>query len=171
MGTSRQFGGQIRRRVEGEQPARVRPHRRRRAARGMSMAVNIAPMIDVTFLLLIFLLVTTTFERAEGILASDLPEASRAPAVALPISPIVIRLTQVGEGHDDCRIGIDRFEGVPQDVAAWPAFLRQIQERPGFDEQTPVVIVADNNVRWDHVVYCWNNALRAGYEKIAFAEP
>ncbi|MGB2985524.1 MAG: biopolymer transporter ExbD, partial [Phycisphaerae bacterium] len=150
---------------------RVRPRRRRRTARGIPMAVNLAPMIDVAFLLLIFFLVTTTFERAEGILASDLPDASRAPAVALPISPIVIRLTQAGEGHEDFTIGIDRFEGVPQDFAALPAFLRQIQEHPGFDKQTPVVIVADNDVRWDHVVNCWNTALRAGYEKIAFAEP
>ncbi len=142
-----------------------------RVPRGVPIAVNLAPMIDVTFLLLIFFLVTTTFERAEGILASDLPEAGPVQAVPLPISPIVIRLTQQGLGHDDFVIRIDRFEHAPQDLEALPAFLRQIQQQPGFDKQTPVVIVAGNEVRWDHVVGCWNAALRAGCTRVAFAEP
>lgn len=150
---------------------RRRKGARRGPPRGVPIAVNLAPMIDVTFLLLIFFLVTTTFERAEGILASDLPEAGQVQAVPLPISPIVIRLTQQGPGHDDYAIRIDRFENVPQDLEELPVFLRQIQQQPGFDKQTPVVIVAGNEVRWDHVVGCWNAALRAGCSRVAFAEP
>jgi biopolymer transport protein ExbD len=145
--------------------------RRRDTARAIPIAVNLAPMIDVTFLLLIFFLVTTTFERAEGVLTSEMPEDSRTPSVALPVSPIVIRLTPAAGIDDGCSISVDRFQEVPQTFAGLPAYLRRIQERPGFDAQTPVVIVAENDVRWDHVVSCWNAALRAGYEKIAFAEP
>ena len=50
------------------------------------LTLNLAPMIDVTFLLLIFFLVTTTFKRAEGIFASHLPKDAGAPTAALPIS-------------------------------------------------------------------------------------
>jgi biopolymer transport protein ExbD len=128
-------------------------------------------MIDLTFLLLIFFLVTTTFERAEGVLASELPEVGAVPAVPLPISPIVIRLAQPGPGHEDFTIGIDRFENVPDSFDALPDYLRLIHRQPGFDKQTPVVIVAERNVRWDHVVSCWNAALRAGCERIAFGKP
>ena len=147
------------------------PRRRRRPHRPTSIGINLAPMIDVTFLLLIFFLVTTTFERAEGILTSDLPDVSGTQAVPLPISPIVVRLTQLGPGHDDYTITIDGFESAPNTMNNLSHFLREIQQQPGFDAQTPVVIVAQNDVRWDHIVACWNAALRANCEHIAFGQP
>lgn len=150
---------------------RRRLRRRHRAPYRMSFAVNIAPMIDVSFLLLIFFLVTTRFERAEGLLASELPADSDAPAVGLPLSPIVVRLSQTGPGFDDVSIRIDKFTAVPANADELAAYLREIQRRPGFDKDTPVVIIAENDVRWDHVVNCWNAALRAGCTRIAFGEP
>ncbi len=149
-------------------PAHVRARATRRGPRAAPIAVNLAPMIDVTFLLLIFFLVTTTFERAEGILASDMPRES---AVALPISPVVIRLQQTGPGTDDFAMRLDHFENVPSDFAELVDLLRRIQDEPGFDTETPIVIVADNTVRWDHVVGCWNAALRADCARVMFAEP
>ncbi len=145
--------------------------RRSAGTRGVPIAVNLAPMIDVSFLLLIFFLVTTTFERAEGILSSKLPRDAGVPAVALPISPIVVRITQVGVGHEDFRIRIDHFDAEPDSAMELAGHLRQIQRQPGFDEQTPVLIVPDNAVRWDHVMGCWNAALRAGCKSVAFSEP
>ena len=50
-------------------------------------------------------------------------------------------------------------------------YLQEIHRRPGFDRDTPVVIVAEHDVRWDHVVSCWNAALRADCTRIAFGEP
>lgn len=160
-----------RRRQRDTQRTRFRSRRRCRTPSGVPTAVNLAPMIDVTFLLLIFFLVTTTFERAEGILASDLPEIGAVPAVPLPVSPIVVRIARTGPGDDDYAIRIDRFEARPDDFESLPDFLRRIQQQPGFDTQTPIVIVAENDVRWDHVVSCWNAAIRAGCERIAFGEP
>ncbi len=170
MTRARRVGGEGRRAGDA-QGVRSRFTRRRLPQRGVPIAVNLAPMIDVTFLLLIFFLVTSTFERAEGILASRLPEVVPAPAVPLPISPIVIRITQLGPGHDDFRLHVDRFEDGPESLDALPDFLRQLQRQPGFDKQTPVVIVAQDDVRWDHVVSCFNAALRAGCQRVAFGEP
>ncbi len=145
---------------------------KRRRRRRLATTVNIAPMIDVSFLLLIFFLVTTTFERAEGILSSSMPaEQGERAAVALPISPIVVRIQKTGEMHEDFAIKIDRFDGAPQTFDALPDFLRGLFKMPGFDEETPIVIVAANDVPWDHVVACWNAVVRAGSKKIAFAEP
>ena len=155
--------------------ASTRGRRRRWIRRGRdghaAITVSLAPMIDMAFLFLIFFLVTTTFERAEGILSSKLPEDAGRPAVALPISPIVIRLAPTGPGNADCTIRVDRFENVPQRVEALTDFLRRIHELPGFDRDTPVVIVPLDEVRWDHVVGCWNAALRAKCTRVAFAEP
>ena len=153
---------------------RARQHERTRrstGARGVPIAVNLAPMIDVSFLLLIFFLVTTTFERAEGILSSKLPRDTGVPAVALPISPIIVRLTQTGVADDDYKIAIDHFDAEPAGPGELVGYLRQIQQRPGFDKDTPVLIVADDAVRWDHIVGCWNAALRAGCKRVAFSEP
>lgn len=136
---------------------------------GSTIAVNLAPMIDVTFLLLIFFLVTTTFERAEGILSSELPATDASAATPLPISPIVVRLTP--DGVTGCTILVDGLDFIPEDFAQLVDVLKSVQRQPGFDVQTPVVIVAEQNVRWDHVVECWNAALRAGCKRIAFAEP
>jgi biopolymer transport protein ExbD len=128
-------------------------------------------MIDVTFLLLIFFLVTTTFERAEGLLTAQMPKDAGAPSVALPLSPIVIRLARTGPEHNDLAIRIDRFERVPTDFDDLAAILRAIHDEPGFDVETPVVIAASNDVPWDHIVGCWNAALRANCRRVAFAEP
>jgi biopolymer transport protein ExbD len=128
-------------------------------------------MIDVTFLLLIFFLVTTRFERPEGLLTSEMPTDSGAPAVGLPLSPIVVRLSVTGPGFDDVDISIDKFTGAPESADELVFYLREIHGQPGFDKDTPVVIVAEDEVRWDHVVACWNAALRAGCTKIAFGEP
>ena len=145
--------------------------KRRTRSGGRSIVLNMAPMIDMTFLLFSFVLVTSTFERPEGILAAEMPQQAGAPAVALPFSPIVIRLVATGSSVDDFAIQVDRFEPAPRTIAEIPGFLRQIQEQPGFDVETPVVIVSEAEVRWDHVVGCWNAALRAGCKNIAFAEP
>lgn len=137
----------------------------------MTIAVNFAPMIDVTFLLLIFFLVTTTFERAEGILASQMPKDSGKVSVALPLSPIVVRLSQESERHDDFLIRIDRFPDQPATFLELTETIRQIHKLPGFDRETPLIIVAGDDVRWDHVVGCWNAAIRAGCTSVAFGEP
>lgn len=145
--------------------------RRRPAPRGTQIAISFAPMIDVTFLLLIFFLVTTTFERAEGLLTGKMPHETRPTAVPLPLTPVIIRLNQTGPSHDDYTILLDHFDVAPADVRELTDVLLQIQEQPGFDTATPVVIVAEDDVRWDHVVGCWNAALRAGCERIAFGRP
>lgn len=127
--------------------------------------MNLTPMIDATFLLLIFFLVTSTFERPEGLFAADLPRDSGTTGVSLPLSPLVVRLSPQGEG---CRIRIDHFTEAPVSFGDLVVFLKNVQGNPGFDDQTPVVIVADEDLAWDHVVGCWNAAVRAGCKRIAF---
>ncbi|MCK4660077.1 MAG: biopolymer transporter ExbD [Phycisphaerae bacterium] len=145
--------------------ARSRRQRHIRRQRSSALSVNLTPMIDVTFLLLIFFLVTTTFEKPEGLFAANLPRDSGLSSLALPISPIVVRLTAEGDG---CRICIDNFTRVPASFGDLADFLKNVQGNPGFDDQTPVVIIAEDTLAWDHVVGCWNAAVRASCKNIAF---
>jgi len=142
--------------------------RKKRRLRHTPLTLNLAPMIDVTFLLLIFFSVTTTFKRAEGYLSARLPRDAGAPSVALPVSPIVVRVQQVGMGPGDYRIKLDQFLNTPATFGELTRLLIDIKGNPGFDNNTPVVIAAEADVAWDHVVNCYNAALRAGYTNIAF---
>lgn len=142
--------------------------RRKRRKRHAPMTLNLAPMIDVTFLLLIFFSVTTTFKRAEGYLSARLPKDAGKPSVALPVSPIVVRVQQFGMGPGDYRIKLDQFLNTPATFGELTRLLEDIKGNPGFDENTPVVIAAESDVSWDHVVNCWNATLRAGYKNVAF---
>ncbi len=148
-------------------PSGGRRARRRRNA--SHIVLNLAPMIDVTFLLLIFFLVTTTFKRAEGVLTSELPKDAGAPSAALPISPVIVRITQLDPAGDDYQINIDNYTRAPGTFGELAQFLVDIQGNPGFDAKTPVVIFPGADVRWDHVVNCWNAAVRAKCENITFA--
>lgn len=139
--------------------------RRRGRHRSSTLAINLTPMIDVVFLLLIFFLVTSTFEKPEGLFAANLPRESGVGSVSLPISPIIVRLTPAGDG---CRIRIDNFTEAPASFGDLSNFLRNVQGNPGFDDETPVVIVADDTLAWDHVVGCWNAAVRASCKSIVF---
>ena len=154
-----------------DQTVHYRPPGGRRARarkRGAPIEVNMAPMIDMSFLLLTFFLVTTTFEQAEGILASRLPTDRGQLGTPLPISPIKVRLSSLGFGEETCVIRIENVTEVPTDFQQLAQMLRQIQSRPGFDDETPVIILADADVDWDHVVNAWNAAVRCSYKKIAF---
>lgn len=145
--------------------ARLLRRRRRRRHRSSSLTINLTPMIDVTFLLLIFFLATSTFEKPEGLFAARLPRHSGVASVSLPISPIIVRLVPDG---DRFRIRIDNFTAAPASFADLTDFLKNVQGNPGFDDETPVVIVADDALEWDHVVGCWNAAVRASCKSIAF---
>jgi biopolymer transport protein ExbD len=134
------------------------------------MTLNLAPMIDVTFLLLIFFSVTTTFKRAEGYFASKLPRDAGRVSVALPISPVIVRLEQYGPGPGDYRLKVDNFLNAPATFDELAEFLAQVQDNPGFSDETPVVIAAEADVVWDHVVSAWNAAIRAECKNISFGK-
>jgi biopolymer transport protein ExbD len=140
----------------------------RRRGRQVSLTTltpNLVSMIDVTFLLLIFFALTATFSKPEGLFAAKLPRTSGTGSVALPLSPIIVRLTPADEG---CRIRLDNFTAAPTSFGDLTVFLKNLQGNPGFDDQTPVVIMADDDLAWDHVVGCWNAAVRASCKNIAF---
>jgi biopolymer transport protein ExbD len=148
-----------------------RPRRRKasvRRAGGVRMSLNLAPMIDVTFLLLIFFLLTTTFQRAEGVLGANLPKDRGAAAVALPISPIIVRVGTTGPSVIDYRIQIDNFASQPTTFSELSDFLVAIRENEGFDEETPVVLVIEPDAPWDLAVDAWNASVRARCANIAF---
>ncbi|MBM96795.1 MAG: biopolymer transporter ExbD, partial [Oceanospirillaceae bacterium] len=59
------------------------------------VSVNMTPLIDIVFLLLIFFMVSTTFTQ-ENHLSIDLPEASAEPSSA-PVEAIDVVISAAGD--------------------------------------------------------------------------
>jgi len=64
---------------------------------GEAESLNITPLIDVVFLLLIFFLVATSFQRIQKELEVDLPSAKTAGSVSMDIQPIAVTVSKDGK--------------------------------------------------------------------------
>ncbi len=93
--------------------------------------VNLTPLIDVVFLLLIFFMVSTTFDSTSE-LKIDLPEASAKKPVEKE------RLTLMIDPQGFYYINGKRLKNQTSDL-----LLLELYRATGDDKQTPVVIQSD----------------------------
>lgn len=148
-------------------PGRRYGRARNRRSR-VGLALNLTPMIDIVFNLLFFFLVCSRFGTLEGMLPARLPGRTAA-GIEVPRTPIRVRLNADPAAPGACRVTIDRFSESPLPMSSLRATLDNIRKEPGFDGQTPVHLLAGDDVAWDHVVNAYNAALAARYEQIFFA--
>ncbi|VGO11684.1 hypothetical protein PDESU_00229 [Pontiella desulfatans] len=117
------------------------------------VAVDISPLIDCVFILLIFFIVTTTFVEETGV-EVDKPQA--ASSVQLEKTSIMIAVTDKGQivyGGND--IGI---------AGVQPLVKRMMQK-----EDVPVIVQADQNVASGLMVRVIDEAKLAGAVKVSIA--
>ena len=82
-------------------------------------SLSIAPLIDVVFLLLIFFLVTSRFEKQERELDLELPDASQSVPITETPSEIVVNLGVDGQLVIDGSIrGLDELEKILAQASA-----------------------------------------------------
>ncbi|WP_114417143.1 ExbD/TolR family protein [Marinospirillum perlucidum] len=116
--------------------------------------VNLTPMIDVVFILLIFFIVTTSFVRESGIQV-DPPQAATAESQSQ--TSILVAISPQGE------VWVD---GNPQSLASLgPRVARLLSERP----QASVVIQADKEARSGRLVEVMDRLRQAGVNNLALA--
>ena len=129
----------------------IRPRRRR------STTVDITPLIDVVFLLLIFFMVSTTFER-ETEISIDLPEASGEKSE---------------EKRDELVIAIDRkgvFYVNDQEVVNTRIDTLKLAMRKAVAEnrEIPVIINADAKTPHQSVMTVMDAANQLGLRRLTF---
>lgn len=66
------------------------------ATQNESPNIDLAPLIDMVFLLLIFFLVATTFQQSEREMQIALPEAESASPITMSLREIVINVDAAG---------------------------------------------------------------------------
>ncbi|WP_221798679.1 ExbD/TolR family protein [Oceanobacter mangrovi] len=115
------------------------------------VSVNLTPLIDIVFLLLIFFMVSTTFTQ-ESHLSIDLPEASAEPSQA-PSKAIEIVISSAGEYQVDGQALLNQ-----QVDTLKRALLKILDGR----ETAPVVITADTNTPHGAVVKAMDAAGQLG---------
>jgi biopolymer transport protein ExbD len=120
--------------------------------------INFIPLIDVLLVILIFLMVTTTYQRVAE-LQITLPEAQANEAKPKP-KEVVVGVDAQG------RYVIDRSVFNFTSVAEFAQLLR----RAAGDAAEPVIIInADANATHQAVVHVMEAARSAGYIHITFA--
>ncbi|MBN1586363.1 MAG: biopolymer transporter ExbD [Candidatus Omnitrophica bacterium] len=120
---------------------------------GNGEGIDISPLIDCVFILLIFFIVTTTFVEETGVQV-DKPQA--ASAVRLEKSSILVALTDKGEVvYGGREIGISGVQ---------PLVKRMLQK-----EDIPVIIQADSAAQSGLLVRIIDEAKLAGATKVSVA--
>lgn len=68
----------------------------RRQLEQESASIELTPLVDMVFLLLIFFLVATTFHQTEREMKIVLPEASSAGPISLALKELIINVDETG---------------------------------------------------------------------------
>ena len=120
--------------------------------------INLTSLIDVVFLLLIFFMVSTTFDR-QALLRLELPEAATAESEAVPQ---VIEVTVTEDGQ--ILVGDDLLTETSR--AALRAVLDERLEAHG---DLPLVLRADTRAPHGLVVLVLDAAAAAGMGRVGIA--
>lgn len=130
---------------------------------------NLAPMVDVVMVILVFFMLGTTFAMSEGILPTQLPkEIGPGGGAAVVIVPTVRIALLEQPGSSTCRVLV-MDQALPDgSFEALAQFLRG-KLTQGADPTAPVLIAAGGGVEYQHVISAMDACVRAGFRNIQFA--
>ncbi len=120
--------------------------------------INLTPLIDVVFLLLIFFMVSTTFER-ESEINITLPQASEEVTEAKP-DAINISVDSKGDVYvNDMALVNSKIDTIKQ----------ALFDKLGLRNDAPVIITADSHTNYQNVIKVMDAARQLGLVRITFA--
>jgi biopolymer transport protein ExbD len=120
--------------------------------------INLIPLIDVLLVIIIFLMLTTTYAKFSGI-EINLPTADASKRVEAP-NEINVALTAAGQ------VQVNSSPLATVSVQAISDALR----RAAGDGKDPVIVIhAEPKANYQHVVDVMQAAQTAGYPRISFA--
>ncbi len=118
------------------------------------LGINLTPLIDMVFILLIFFMVTSSFVKETGV---EVDRPSAATAQIKPQAAILIAVTRQGE------VWIDRRRIDPRAVRA------NVERLHAENPEGAVVITADRKSPTGVVIQVLDQARLAGVESVAIA--
>lgn len=178
----------------GTRSPRRERRRRERSARP-ALALNVIPMIDVVFQILVFFLFAGHLAAQEDVFRVDLPTGAVAPAVApaVPVpadetraepqndedpfeldrEPLRVLVTTTGAEPSDYRLEVVGLPEAPQTFEELRDALRRQLVDPSTGRGSlladhPVVLEPSPATSWEHSVGAFNAAVRAGCVNVVF---
>jgi biopolymer transport protein ExbD len=127
-----------------------------RRQRGEEVNVNLTPLIDVVFLLLIFFMVSTTFKK-ETHINLNLPEA-KGEQITAENNQIEIVISATGE------YAINERALINDEFKTLRAAIKKVGKG---DTELPVIISADGNAPHQAVVNAMDAAGQLGYSRLS----
>ena len=132
---------------------------------------NVTPLIDVMFLLLLFFLLTTKFRTEEGTLPGTLPASGGGPGVRQTELPnLDVYVYPAGRANEGAVYGLGGLTGSIGGAEDLYSRLNARRYSRVELEKMPVIIRPRSDVRWEFVVDAYNQAARAQFKTIAFAD-
>lgn len=131
----------------------------RRGSRTEAPEINLIPLIDVVLVIIIFLMLTTTFSKVSG-LEINLPSAE-SEGVESVANEIVVAVTAAGE------VVVNHQPVADRSVEALVAALGKATPEGG--KEPVIVINADAKAAHQRVIDVMQAAQRAGFAHITFA--
>jgi len=122
------------------------------------LAINMTPLIDVVFLLLIFFMVTTTFSRETRLLV-NLPEAN---AEAVESNPAQIEILVARDGS----FSINGRALVNSRVET---LVQGLEIESGGDHNLPILLIADAEATHQSVVTAMDGIGQSGFTRLSIA--
>lgn len=123
-----------------------------------AVTLDLTPLIDVVFLLLIFFMVSTTFDKQTQ-LKVDLPEASQQ--VAEDGEPDQIKITIDPLGH----FYVNDQELVTHDLET---LMRALRKVTGDREDLPIIVSSDKNAPFQAAIMVMDAAGQLNLSRLSF---
>lgn len=125
--------------------------------------MQMAPMIDIVFQLIIFFMCATTFQKFERELKTNIPVMSQQ-VVERKMEDVVVRIDRLG------RIFVGNKEYVPDREWNIPELIGMLSRLKKFFPDQSVIIEADREVEHQRVVAVLNACAAADISNISFVE-
>lgn len=152
--------------------------KRKKPSKTEDPKLEIAPMLDVTFLLLIFFICTIKFKTLEGRLDAYLPKdmgSQRTSSETLENIEVRLRpkdnVTNVYVGRTlvERITSQDKEEDISRSLTKLQAEIRRVNR--ALQEESPCIIDPDPQTPHGHVVAVLNTIMAEELEKVTFTMP
>lgn len=129
-------------------------NRHSRRESGSAAEINMTPLIDMVFILLIFFIVTTSFVNETGV---DVNRPSAETAVNKELANIMVAITSSGQINIDGRV-VDRR-----------AVRANIERLHAENPEGSVIIIADKDAKTGLLIEVMDQARLAGIANVSIA--
>lgn len=154
--------------IAGDESVHYVSARKKRAKPRPKMQPPLTPMIDVTFQLLLFFLLSFQFRAMEGQIPGTLPEEGEGGVTTASrlSEPLRILVSPVGRERVKAVFEVQGLMGTFETGKSLGAELQKQAKQRGKD--VPVIIQARHDVQWRWVVEAFNQSVRARFKNVGF---